>query len=114
MRTNQNSITFKLQTNKIELGIEVKDDIDEICGFIQPYNNHFLVDVEEKLQCSIVLKAVDLTNITFKVSGLDSELFFDLLSAFKKKLETKFNTGRVYYRVIEPGYKNNIKQEKFY
>lgn len=92
-------VLFRVQSDKVEVGVEVKDTMERISDFIGPHEM-FFSDVESRFCCSVKSMKVDGNDMIFVVENLDSSYYTGLLFMVKNKLDTTFETARLYFKVI--------------
>jgi hypothetical protein len=57
--------------------------------------------MESRFDCEIHKHSITDDSIVYEITGLKEDHFTDILFGFKRKLETTFETSRLYYKVIE-------------
>lgn len=101
---NSNNFIIKLLTEKLEIGIEIKDQAEDIISFAsESAQADFIKNVAERFNCSITpdLNLLpESQSMVFSVKNLDNSKFFDIMFEFQKKFGSEFDVRRNYFKVI--------------
>jgi hypothetical protein len=101
MKDKTSYCLFRLQTDtQIELGVEVKNTIEEILKFVEPEHSYFFKDTQKQFNCNFSLEGYNTEYILFSVKNLNNKFYTDVLFALNNKLETMFVTSRLYMKVL--------------